>query len=279
MSEARISDPNSQSTPNGELCRCIVDRTPLVDSPAGLAVSELLFGEAFCVERSEGDWVFGRSSHDDYPAWTLRNVLSGNIQFNPTHYVAVRCGLLFSKPDIKAVVIGRPSLGAQLMVTGEQRDFFVCQGGFIHRRHVAPIEDVATDPVDVALRLSGAPYLWGGRSGDGIDCSGLIQVALGLCGVAAPRDSTPQRALGQDLASGERSRGDLVFFPGHVGIMTSATELLHANAFWMTTLVEPLAHVVARLASTYAQPIVATRRLDVPAIRRSIGRHIQAASA
>ena len=128
---------------------------------------------------------------------------------------------------------------------------------------MAGLDVLETDPVAVAERLIGAPYRWGGRGGDGIDCSGLIQRALELSGITAPRDSDMQRdQLGETLAEdAPLRRGDLVFFPGHVGFMWDAERLLHANAFWMSTVVEPLADVVERLRPTHAQPIIARKRI------------------
>ena len=119
------------------------------------------------------------------------------------------------------------------------------------------------DWVAVALRYLGQPYVWGGRGHRGIDCSGLVQVALGQCGIATPRDTDLQReAIGAPL-SGDTplQRGDFVFFPGHVGIMTDGENLLHSNAHWMAVVVEPLADVIARLTESHAQPIIARRRI------------------
>jgi cell wall-associated NlpC family hydrolase len=134
--------------------------------------------------------------------------------------------------------------------------------GYVHVRHVAAI-DIALDPVDVASSLIGMPYLWGGRGADGIDCSGLVQRAFELAGIDAPRDSDQQReALGEALPDGTpAARGDLVFFPGHVGIMLDGERLVHANAWWMRVVVEPLVDVVERLAPQHSQPVTSRRRI------------------
>jgi len=266
----RISGPNSHCTAEDSLRAriCTAERATVREAPNGRSVSELLYGEAFAVEQALGMWLYGRCMHDNYPGCVSAADFAGwddaLTQSTPTHHVIARTGLVFAAADLKASVLARPPMGGLLRVRNQTGDYLELGTGFVHRRHVAPRDACAPDPVEVAARLLGAPYLWGGRSGEGVDCSGLIQLALAQCGVAAPRDSTPQRALGRAVDPAEIERGDLVFFPGHVGIMASATDLLHANAHWMTTLIEPLADVVARLAPAYAEPIVAVRRLDLP---------------
>lgn len=240
---------------------CARDRLTVFGAPGGVVVSELVRGEGFIVDRHEGDHSRGRCAHDGYPGCVRADALSPPGA-DATHRVVVRAALLFAERSIKAEVVARPPLGARLAATGAIGGAFLeTEGGFAHALHVALIDDRAADPVAIASLLLGAPYLWGGRTGEGIDCSGLIQVALGLCGIVAPRDSIDQRALGRDVDRARLRRGDLVFFPGHVGIMATATDLLHANAHWMTTLIEPLADVVARLRPMQEEPIVAVRRL------------------
>lgn len=185
---------------------------------------------------------------------------------DPTHWVSLPQTHVFAAPDIKSEPVLLLPLGARLCLTGRSGDFFsLSGGGFLHHRSVRALADRMTDPVAVAEACIGTPYLWGGRSRAGWDCSGLVQLCLAACGLAAPRDSGEQQSLGvavdpANWASGLQ-RGDLIFFPGHVGFMADDRHLLHANAYWMTTLVEPLSEVIGRLLPRHAEPITAVRRL------------------
>ena len=220
----------------------------------------MLRGECFAVVDASGDWAWGFSAHDGYVGYVPLDAL-GPI-CSASHVVSNAAALMFAAPDIKSRVIERLPMGARVAVTDEHGAFFaVAGGGFVHRRHVVTIDTQAPDFVDVAGRLTGVPYRWGGRSGDGIDCSGLVQLALGFTGVAAPRDSDQQAALGAPVADGAPlQRGDLVFLPGHVGIMETATDLLHANAYWMAVVTEPLGDVLARQPE--GRGITAIRRVQ-----------------
>lgn len=179
-----------------------------------------------------------------------------------THRVVAPLALVFANPNIKSSLVKTLAIGAR--VAGcEEGAFLRIEDGYIHARHVAPLALAEADPVAVAERMIGAPYRWGGRGADGIDCSGLVQRALELAGIAAPRDSDMQRdQLGTFLPDeAPLKRGDLVFFPGHVGMMVDGERMIHANAYWMSTVVEPLADVIARLAPTHARPVTARKRI------------------
>jgi hypothetical protein len=224
---------------------CLAPRTPLRSGGRddATAVSELLHGEAFDLFDCVGDWGFGRSVHDRYTGWVALAAL-GDASDAVSQPVTARLAPVFSGPDIKASVIAELPFGASVSGALEGRFVALNGGGFVHYRHVAPF---AGSALTAARMFTGAPYLWGGRTPLGVDCSGLVQAALATCGIAAPRDSDQQReSLGTAVPFADRQAGDIVFFPGHVGMLVDADTLLHANAHWMAVVEEPLADVVAR---------------------------------
>ncbi len=246
-----------------EAMQCARPRAALRDTPdaGAVAVSELVFGEGFDVFDVSGGWSWGRSVHDHYLGWVESAALTVP-GLKPKHRVVARRAPVFAAPDIKAATIAELPFGARLR--GEVAGEFLAlvDGGFVHGRHIAA--GLSAKPaIAMASVFTGAPYLWGGRTPDGVDCSGLVQAALAACGIAAPRDSDQQcAALGKAVAFADRQACDLIFFPGHVGILVSRDKLFHANAYWMTTLEESLSDVIARLeAAGVAEPVLAVKRL------------------
>jgi hypothetical protein len=242
------------------LHECLAAAVPMHAAAAmeATTVSEILRGEAFAVVEASGAWAWGYSLHDGYVGYVPVDALGRPA--TPTHIVSWPAALVFAERSIKAAVIERLPMGARVAAI-DDGIFLETETGFIHQRHLRSLAMEDTDFVAVAARLTGIPYRWGGRSGDGIDCSGLVQLALGFAGVDCPRDSDQQQALGNAIPDGQPlQRGDLVFLPGHVGMMADTAHLLHANAFWMRVVTEPLADVLARQPE--GQGITALRRLS-----------------
>ena len=235
-------------------------------------LTEALCGEAVLVfERNADGWVWAQLRRDNYVGWMPADCL-GESEPAPTHKVAALRTLVFSGPDIKTTPLAGLPLGAEVAVTGEAEDrnaryALVAPAGAVVRQHLAPLDARESDWTAVAERFLGTPYLWGGKTSLGIDCSGLVQVALQACGIATPRDTDMQEAaLGVPLETGATEgrlrRGDLVFWKGHVGIMLDAERLLHANAFHMAVAIEPLRVAVERL-SARGGVVTSIRRLAV----------------
>lgn len=234
--------------------------------PDAALETEALHGEDVLVfEADEEGWSWVQLLGDGYVGYMPTTAL-GPSPGAPTHRVAVPRTLLFPGPDIKLPPLAGLPMGALVALRGEAEDRNATYGlvhpaGAIVRQHLAAPEDGAGDFVAVAERFLGTPYLWGGKSTLGIDCSGLVQIALVMAGRLAPRDTDLQeQALGTPLAEDEAlRRGDLVFWKGHVGVMADETRLLHANAFHMMTVIEPLAAAVER-AEAKGSAVTARRR-------------------
>lgn len=232
--------------------------TDIMSDEIGQArTSQALHGEAFMVYQNEGYWAWGQLLTDGYVGWVSALSLVRAENQQPTHRVTVP---LTRATDISIKVLGNGPLpmGALVCVSepsievgGSSSPFAQTDIGAIPASHLAPLDSSVGDWVAVAEQFLHLPYVWGGRSALGIDCSALIQLALQQVGIACPRDSDMQeRALGNiiDRAAGVQ-RGDLIFWPGHVGVMVDAAHLLHANAYAMATVIEPLASVEARIGT------------------------------
>jgi hypothetical protein len=221
--------------------------------PAAEQLDQLLFGETFRVLETGRGWGWGQADRDGYVGHVWLNDLAPGALL-ATHRVSALRAYAFSRPDIKSRPLGLFSLNALIAVEGREGRFLKAEGSGWNQ--LAPVGVVETDPAAVAQLYLGAPYQWGGRESLGLDCSGLIQQALYACGRACPRDSDQQQALGQPADPAALQRGDLVFWPGHVGMMLDADRLIHANAFHMQVQVEPLAETVARVGapSAYRRP-------------------------
>ncbi len=232
---------------------------PRTDQPAS---TEALWGEDVLVFEEAKDWAFVQLVRDGYVGYLAREALGPETALL-THRVSCLWGYGFKSPDIKTSLRMVLPIGARVAGTLHGEFLKLTDGLFMPRQHVAPLGTPEPDFVVVAERLIGTPYRWGGKTALGIDCSGLVQVAMQAAGLHAPRDSDMQAAeIGEPLAVASihpRQRGDLVCWSGHIGIMVDATHLLHANGHHMAVVSEPLAAVVAR-AEAHRSPITSIRR-------------------
>jgi cell wall-associated NlpC family hydrolase len=221
-------------------------------APDALLDTEALKGEHVTVyENTDEGWSWGQLESDGYVGFLPASAL-GPPGPAPTHRVAVPRTLIFPGPSIKLPPVGALSLGCRLAVTRIDGPLAVAASGYVPACHLVPVEQVETDYVAVAERFVGVPYLWGGKTSLGIDCSGLVQVALNAAGIACPRDSDMQEhmlgaAVDPDLA--KLARGDLIFWSGHVAMVRDSATVLHANAFHMAVAIEPIEEAVARIAA------------------------------
>jgi cell wall-associated NlpC family hydrolase len=224
-------------------------------------MDQLLFGEAFDVIEDEGAWLWGQARRDGYVGFVAASALAPPAP-EPTHRITALRTYAFAGPSIKAQAAGPYSMNALVAVEAEQgRLAKVVGAGWMAREHLAPIGTFEVDLAAVAERFTGAPYLWGGRESLGLDCSGLVQAALFACGLACPRDTDQQAALGREIPRGDFGRGDLVFWNGHVAIGLDETRVVHANGFHMMVAVEPLETAIGRIEAAGVGRPTAFRRL------------------
>ncbi|MBI2715219.1 MAG: C40 family peptidase [Rhizobiales bacterium] len=224
--------------------------------------TQALLGESVTVyETSEEGWAWGQLEADGYVGWLSANAL-GVAGAAPTHKVAVPRTLAFPGPDIKLPSVTALPMGAALSIARQDERFAVTAAGWhVPVVHLTPIKARQPDFVAVAEQFLSAPYLWGGKSSLGIDCSGLVQVALQAAGVPCPRDSDMQElALGTVSSLSQLRRGDLVFWKGHVAIARDPETLIHANAHHMMVAIETVANAVARIQAA-GRPITTVKRI------------------
>ncbi len=219
--------------------------------PKAEALTELLFGEDVLVSFSRADWAEVENLTDGYRGFLPADAL-GEAGPAATHHVAALRTLAYPEPNLKTSPIGALSFLSRTCPADEHNGFAeVAADVWVPASHLAPIDRVEPDFVKTALRFLEVPYLWGGRTTQGLDCSALVQLALAAAGIAAPRDSAPQcTALGHRVLGDAPPRaGDLAFWPGHVAIALGDGTVVHANAHYMAVTVEPLSAVTARVGS------------------------------
>ncbi|HEY6257352.1 MAG TPA: NlpC/P60 family protein [Xanthobacteraceae bacterium] len=238
--------------------------TPSHEAPLD---SEALKGERVIVHETTGEgWCRGTLEADGYAGWLPAHALAAPGPA-ATHKVAVARTLVFPAPSIKLPPLEALSLGARLAIARIEEPFAITHsGGYVPARHLARNDAFASDPVAVAEQFLHMPYLWGGKTSLGLDCSALVQIALTACGLPCPRDSHMQEAaLGAPLSGiADCRRGDLLFWKGHVAIARDDRTLIHANAFHMAVAIEPIAETLARIAAG-GSALTSVRRLAAAA--------------
>jgi cell wall-associated NlpC family hydrolase len=231
--------------------------------------TELLLGESVRVFEDRDGWSWCQSDADGYVGFVPSEAI-GLSAPAPTHRVTAIRTFVYPGADMKYPPVAALSLGARLAL-GEEVEtrgtpfrIVAGTGHAIVAHHVAPNgAEIAPDYVAVAERFLNVPYLWGGRTGLGLDCSALVQLALMEAGRAAPRDTDMQRETVGTAISGAPEgglrRGDLVFWPGHVAILTAPDRIVHASGHHMAVVAEPLAAALARIGAAHGPPVAFRR--------------------
>jgi cell wall-associated NlpC family hydrolase len=239
-----------------------VHRAPSSDAEL---MTQALRGERVTVyDRNSEGWTWGQLDRDGYVGWLPDSALV-RPQAAPTHKVTAVRTFAFPGPSIKLPPVNTLVMDSTLTVMREDGAFAVTrEGWYVPRQHLGNLDRFEQDFVAVAERFVGTPYLWGGKSSFGIDCSGLVQIALTACGTGCPRDSDMQEAgLGRALSDSEMKqlrRGDLIFWKGHVAIVRDAETIVHANAFHMATAIEDTRDALARIKAA-ASDVMAVKRV------------------
>lgn len=237
----------------------VADIRSAPSSEAGMD-SQLLLGDEVRVFEEAGGWSWMQAARDGYVGYVLSSTLAADLA-RPTHMVAAPRSFTYSRDDLKSPRVRTLSMGCGVTVTGWSenrgtRYAMLESGGAMVAGHLLPVGEFAGDYVAVAETLEHTPYLWGGTSGFGLDCSGLVQLSMRMAGIDVLRDTDMQeRSVGTrvDSAAGLK-RGDLVFWKGHVAIMVDGHGVIHANGNTMLTSREPLAAALARIAPAYGEP-------------------------
>lgn len=233
----------------GTPMRAITALADLLRHPDGPRDRQVLRGTALTLIDKNGEYCFVQLAADGYCGWVQGAALTPD--HGVTHRVCTRATHLYSRPDLKSAERGSLSLNAQVLVTDHDGQFLRAHcGGWIPAQHLCALDHPAVDPVSVAELLLGTPYLWGGNSSAGIDCSGLVQVARQACGHPCPADSDLQaKAVGPKLGAGAApDRGDLLFWRGHVAFIADPDTILHANAHTMSVAYEDRNSAMSRIA-------------------------------
>lgn len=245
--------PAQISVPVADLCR----------APHGARDRQLLFGDSVHILNRQDRTSLVRATKDGYCGYVANEALSEET--TPTHRVTARASHFYEAPDMKSKDLGWLSFGSRLTAVSETATFIETPQGHVPRQHVHGLDATGKDPASIAEIFLGTPYLWGGNSHLGIDCSGLVQAACLACAIPCPGDSDQQASLlGAELQSTDRlCRNDLIFWQGHVALVCDADTLIHANAGHMAVVFEPVNEALTRIEAQGDGAPTGFRRLPV----------------
>ncbi len=242
--------------------RVAVPLADLAEAPEGPRLRQVQMGESITVYENLDGWAFIQANKDGYVGYIREHSVAERPE--PTHWLAAPATHCYSAPDIRSPDVSWLGFGSLLTVVSHQPGFFETdQGQFVPKQHLWPVGKRFSDPVNAAQLHFGIPYLWGGNSMRGIDCSGLVQASLVAAGLRCPGDSDMQESeLGCELPSDAAlERGDLLFWRGHVAIAVDGETLLHANAHHMAVAYEPASTAIRRIEAQGGGPVTSHRRL------------------
>ena len=244
----------------GEPAQLIQPLTDLLASPDGARQRQLLLGDAFTVIDRHDGFAFGQAAKDGYCGYLPETALGPHKP--PTHWIAAPMTVLYPQADMKLRETGGLTLGARVTALGETGKFTQTTRGYVPTLHLKPIGEWHKDPVAIAQTYLGTPYLWGGNSRAGLDCSGLVQACLMSCGMNCPGDSDLQQGLGKPISDkAALKRGDLLFWDGHVALCMNADFMIHATAAFMAVVMENTRSAIKRIADQGYGPVIARRRV------------------
>ena len=252
------SQVQAEFTP-GEPARIAAPLAPLLAAPAGAIDRTLILGDDVTVIDRRDGHAFVQATKDGYCGWVAEAALGPWEE--TTHRVTTPATHAYPEPRVQARPATPLYLNARLLVLQDDGKWAETTHGFVPSSHLAPENQPAPDPVAVAETLLRAPYLWGGNSVAGVDCSGLVQLAFHAAGRPCPADSDLQRTLGADIPEGApMQRGDLIFWKGHVALLASPDTILHATGYRMRVITEDLPTAIARIQASEGLPVLARKR-------------------
>jgi len=238
--------------------------TPMADIlsvPQGPRDRQALYGEQILVLEERDGYAFAQAAKDGYVGYVSADCLTHAQE--PTHWVSAAATHLYTMNDFKSREAVALSFGSYLTIVATHERFLeTAQGYFVPKPHVREVGALFDDPIDVAALFLGSPYLWGGNSREGLDCSALVQASLLACGMPCPADSDMQEdTLGSLTNDTEMKRGDLLFWKGHVAMVVDSETMIHSNAGAMSTVYEPIKDGIKRIEAQGDGPVTSHKRL------------------